>query len=45
MVDHDGIYLNKDDNLESVFLLGEEPTEGTLFSIEFYEELGDIYDL
>lgn len=43
IVDHTGIYLNKENNLKLIFLLQEELMEQTFFSIDVYENSGDIY--
>lgn len=37
IADHTGIYLSRDDDLESVFSLEDEPTGETLFSLDVYE--------
>lgn len=42
IVDHAGIYLNKEEDFELVFSLEEKLMKGTLFSIDVYEESGDI---
>ncbi|KAK4718048.1 hypothetical protein R3W88_016386 [Solanum pinnatisectum] len=38
---HIGIYLSRDDDLELVFSLKDEPTGETLFSTNVYEMVGD----
>lgn len=43
IVDHAGICLRKEDDIELIFLLKEEPMEDTHFSIDVYKEVGDIY--
>lgn len=40
--DHAGIYLNKQDDLEAVFTLKEEPSEDIIFSIDIFTILEDI---
>lgn len=40
---HIGIYLNKEKNLELIFSLEKELMEDTLFSLDIYKELRDIY--
>lgn len=41
--DHFGSYLDKKDDLESVYSLEEELIEDTIFSIDVCEKSGDIY--
>lgn len=43
IANHMGIYLSKKGNIESVFLLKQELTVDTLFSIDVYKDSGDIY--
>ncbi|KAH0781390.1 hypothetical protein KY290_000988 [Solanum tuberosum] len=41
IADHTGIYLSRDDDLELVFSLEDEPMSETLFTIDVYEMAGD----
>ncbi|KAF3619617.1 hypothetical protein FXO37_33629 [Capsicum annuum] len=43
IANHVGIYLDKEDDLESVFSLEKELTEDTIIFIDIYDESGDIY--
>ncbi|KAH0657935.1 hypothetical protein KY289_026683 [Solanum tuberosum] len=45
IADHTGIYLSRNDDLELVFSLEDEPTSETLFSIDVYEMVGDDTDI
>uniref|UniRef100_M1DN01 Reverse transcriptase n=1 Tax=Solanum tuberosum TaxID=4113 RepID=M1DN01_SOLTU len=45
IADHTGIYLSRNDDLELVFSLEDEPTGETLFSIDVYEMVGDDTDI
>ncbi|XP_019237109.1 PREDICTED: uncharacterized protein LOC109217322 [Nicotiana attenuata] len=39
--DYISIHLEKEDDLESMFSMDDEPTEETLFSLDIYEDHGD----